>query len=164
MAKRMLKTTILFALCVATGGPVAAEGNWDLLGQLKPGDKVRVYVRGKEPIAATFGAVTPQTLQVVGNNHDQMDFTPAQVLRVERLLKRSKLSAAAPWIGVAAGFGAGFGIGWGAAASENSKRGGYDEYSRSRAGILGGVLGAPVVGLIGFKARGPGQVLIYSTK
>ena len=164
MANRVLARAILFSLCVAAGGPVAAAGNWDLLQQLKPGDRVRVYVRGKEPVTASFGAVTPRTLQVVRDNREQMDFTPAQVLRVERLLKRSRISAATLWIGVAAGFGAGFALGWGAAGQENAKRGGREVYSRPRAGLLGGVLVAPVGGLIAYKTMDPGYVLIYSAQ
>jgi hypothetical protein len=114
-------------------------------------------------VTGSFGAVTPQTLQVVGNNSQQMDFTPAQVQRVDRVVKRSSMWAAAPLVGAAAGFGAGFGIGWGAAAQENSKHP-FELYSRSRCGILGAVLGAPVGALIGYKVRGPGHSVIYRAK
>jgi len=143
MAKRVPGRAILFALCVAAGGPVAAAGNWDLLQQLKPGDRVRVYVRG---------------------NREQMDFTPAQVRRVERLLKRSRISAATPWIGVAAGFGASFALGWGAAGQEDAKRGDREVYSRPRVGLLVGVVVAPVGGLIAYRTMDPGYVLIYSAQ
>jgi len=53
-----------------------------------------------------FGAVRPESLQLVPRRKEQNDIPREEIRRV--FLKRSHARAAAPWIGAAAGFGVGF--------------------------------------------------------
>ncbi len=94
---------LALGLC-ASGKAADARTDWAQLQQLHPGDKVRVVLRGKVDVTADFGAVTPDSLQLVRHRKEQIDLKRTEFLRVYWALKRSRARAASPWIGAAAGF------------------------------------------------------------
>lgn len=104
-------------------------------------------------MTVTFGAVTPDRLQVVRNQNEQVDWNRADVLRVYRARKRSGARALAPVLGAAIGFGAGFGIGYATA------RGTWIPGPKAGAAI--GAAGAVIGGVAGFFVRGKSRELIY---
>lgn len=135
--------------------------DWDQLQQLHPGDKVRVELEGKPGVSGDFATVTSDSLQLVRHRKEQCDLPRTEIRRVwvYRLSKRSGTRAAAPWIGVAAGFGAGFGIGavWAGHCE------GFCVVSKPAAGAIFGVVGAGVGAVVGHLAAGKAetQTLVY---
>jgi hypothetical protein len=139
----------------------ADPADWSQVGQLHPGDKVRVALQNRSEVTAEFAAATPEGLQLVRNGKEQVDLKQADIVRVYQVLKRSPARASATWIGLAAGFGAGFAIGYVAAGPA----------ARFRADIpkaaVGAAVGLPCAGigaLAGHFAAGKGERLVYRAR
>ncbi len=147
---------LALGLCAVAG----RAANWDQLQQLHPGDKVRVELHGKPDVTGDFGAVTPDSLQLVRRQKDQVDLKRADVFRVYR--KRSRARSAAPWIGAAAGFGAGFAGGWAAGSGPGCW---FVCVSKPAAGAVVGVVGAGLGTLAGRLVAGKsGETLVYAVR
>ena len=150
------------ALGLSAAGKAADAGtDWAQLQQLHPGDKVRVALRGKLGVTADFGAVTPDGLQLVRRGKEQIDLKRTEILRVYQGVKRSRASAAAPWIGAAAGFGIGFAAGWTAGDSPSCLA---CVVPKPATGAAGGIIGAGLGALTGLCARGKPERLVYKSR
>ncbi len=157
-AARAIVSLVLIGSCgVAAGADPRSE--WGRVQELQPGDRVRVYVRGKEPVTAVFGAATPETLQLSPQDKQQIEFRREEVRRVERLRHRAAGRAAAPWIGAAAGFGVGFAIGY-PTGVDHCTQFCILAVSKPVAGALTGVAGAGIGVLAGHFVAGKGEDLI----
>ena len=137
-----------------------ATGNWEQLKQLHPGDKIRVELEGKPGTTGDLEAVTAESLQLVRHN-EQLSFARPEIRRVwvYRATGRSRVRAAAPWIGAGVGFGAGFGIGAGATAGCT----GWCVVSPPASGAIVGVVGAGAGALVGYLVSGKSETrtLVY---
>ena len=153
---------LALGLCAVAGRAANAGTDWDQLQQLHPGDKVRVVLRGKVDVTADFGAVTPDSLQLVRRQKEQMDLKRTEILRVYRALKRSRARAAAPWIGAAAGFGVGFAGGWAAGDPPSCQF--LCFAPKPATGAVFGAVGAGLGALVGHFAAGKAEILVYRSR
>jgi hypothetical protein len=139
---------------------IAMAANWEQLQQLHPGDKIRVELEGKGGMTADFAGVTAEGLQLV-RHQEQRELPRPEIRRVwvYRATGRSRVRAAAPWIGAGVGFGAGFGIGAGATAGCRS----FCFVSAPTTGAIIGVVGAGAGALVGYLASGKSETrtLVY---
>jgi hypothetical protein len=87
---------LALGLCAVAGRAADAGKGWDQLQQLHPGDKVRVELHGKPDVTGDFGAVTPDSLQLVRRQKEQNDISRTEIRRVFRVLQHSRARAAAP--------------------------------------------------------------------
>jgi hypothetical protein len=134
-------------------------GDWERLQQLHPGDRVRVEVRGRPDVAGEFSAVTPVALQLVRNRKEQIDLERTEIGRVYRM--RSRARAAAPWIGMAAGFGVGFARGWPGGSSAGCW---FLCIPKPVTGTVVGAVGAGVGVLAGYVVAGRAEHLVYRAR
>ena len=151
---------LALGLCAVAGRAADAGTDWDQLQQLHPGDKVRVALRGKVDVTADFGAVTPDSLQLVRRQKEQNDIPRTEIRRV--FLKRSHTRAAAPWIGAAAGFGLGFAGGWAAGDPPSCQF--LCFAPKPATGAVFGAVGAGLGALVGHFAAGKAEKLVYTAR
>ena len=151
---------LALGLCAVAGRAADAGTDWDQLQQLHPGDKVRVALRGKVDVTADFGAVTPDSLQLVRRQKEQNDIPRTEIRRV--FLKRSRARAAAPWIGAAAGFGVGFAGGWAAGDPPSCQF--LCFAPKPATGAVFGAVGAGLGALVGHFAAGKAEKLVYRAR
>jgi hypothetical protein len=151
---------LALGLCTVAGKAADAGTDWDQLQQLHPGDKVRVELHGKPDVTGDFGAVTPDSLQLVRRQKEQNDIPRTEIRRV--FLKRSRARAAAPWMGAAAGFGVGFAGGW--AAGDPSSCQFLCFAPKPATGAVFGAVGAGLGALVGHFAAGKAEKLVYRAR
>ena len=144
---------LAFSLCGIAQAANAAR-DWEQLQQLHPGDKIRVELDSKPGTTGDFAAVTAEALQLVRHN-EQLSLARPEIRRVwvYRATGRSRVRAAAPWIGTAVGFGAGFGIGAGSAAGCTK----WCVVSAPTTGAALGVVGAGAGALVGYLVSGKSE-------
>jgi hypothetical protein len=153
---------LALGLCAAAGRAADAGTGWDQLQQLHPGDKVRVELHGKPDVTADFGAVMPDSLQLVRRQKEQNDIPRTEIRRVYRVLQRSRARAAAPWIGAAAGFGVGFAGGWAAGDPPSCQF--LCFAPKPATGAVFGAVGAGLGALVGHFAAGKAEKLVYRAR
>jgi hypothetical protein len=151
---------LALGLCAVAGRAADAGKGWDQLQQLHPGDKVRVELHGKPDVTGDFGAVTPDSLQLVRRQKEQNDIPRTEIRRV--FLKRSHARAAAPWIGAAAGFGVGFAGGWAAGDPPSCQF--LCFAPKPATGAVFGAVGAGLGALVGHFAAGKAEKLVYRAR
>ena len=139
---------LLFIACL-TGSAQNAQ-NWDSLGTLHPGDKVRVSLKAGAPVNGEFQSFTPQQVQVGAVTALKQD-----VLRVDRYRNKGGRGKRAA-IGALLGFGGGFAFG---AAVGGRKTPGC--VSRGEAGAVIGGVGATVGAAVGASLSHRSKELIY---
>jgi hypothetical protein len=151
---------LALGLCTVAGKAADAGTDWDQLQLLHPGDRIRVELRGKPDVTGNFGAVTPESLQLVRRRKEQNDIPRTEIHRV--FLKRSHARAAAPWIGAAAGFGVGFAGGWAAGDPPSCQF--LCFAPKPATGAVFGAVGAGLGALVGHFAAGKAEKLVYRAR
>jgi hypothetical protein len=151
---------LALGLCAVAGRAADAGTDWDQLQRLHPGDRIRVELRGKPDVSGDFGAVTPESLQLVRRRKEQNDIPRTEIRRV--FLKRSRARAAAPWIGAAAGFGVGFAGGWAAGDPPSCQF--LCFAPKPATGAVFGAVGAGLGALVGHFAAGKAEKLVYRAR
>ena len=151
---------LALGLCAVAGKAADAGTDWDQLQRLHPGDRIRVELRGKPDVTGDFGAVTPESLQLVRRRKEQNDIPRTEIHRV--FLKRSHARAAAPWIGAAAGFGLGFAGGWAAGDPPSCQF--LCFAPKPATGAVFGAVGAGLGALVGHFAAGKAEKLVYTAR
>lgn len=151
---------LALGLCAVAGRAADAGTDWDQLQRLHPGDRIRVELRGKPDVTGDFGAVTPDSLQLVRRRKEQNDIPRTEIHRV--FLKRSHARAAAPWIGAAAGFGLGFAGGWAAGDPPSCQF--LCFAPKPATGAVFGAVGAGLGALVGHFAAGKAEKLVYRAR
>ena len=151
---------LALGLCTVAGKAADAGTDWDQLQRLHPGDRIRVELRGKPDVTGDFGAVTPESLQLVRRRKEQNDIPRTEIHRV--FLKRSRARAAAPWIGAAVGFGAGFAGGWAAGDPPSCQF--LCFAPKPATGAVFGAVGAGLGALVGHFAAGKAEKLVYRAR
>ena len=151
---------LALGLCAVAGKAADAGTDWDQLQRLHPGDRIRVELRGKPDVTGDFGAVTPESLQLVRRRKEQNDIPRTEIHRV--FLKRSHARAAAPWIGAAAGFGVGFAGGWAAGDPPSCQF--LCFAPKPATGAVFGAVGAGLGALVGHFAAGKAEKLVYRAR
>jgi hypothetical protein len=151
---------LALGLCAVAGKAADAGTDWDQLQRLHPGDRIRVELRGKPDVTGDFGAVTPESLQLVRRRKEQNDIPRTEIRRV--FLKRSRARAAAPWIGAAAGFGVGFAGGWAAGDPPSCQF--LCFAPKPATGAVFGAVGAGLGALVGHFAAGKAEKLVYRAR
>jgi hypothetical protein len=151
---------LALGLCAVAGKAADAGTDWDQLQRLHPGDQIRVELRGQPDVTGDFGAVTPESLQLVRRRKEQNDIPRTEIRRV--FLKRSHARAAAPWIGAAAGFGVGFAGGWAAGDSPSCQLSCFAP--KPATGAVIGVISAGLGALVGHFAAGKAEILVYRSR
>ena len=151
---------LALGLCAVAGRAADAGTDWDQLQRLHLGDKVRVELDGKPDVTGDFGAVTPDSLQLVRRRKEQNDIPRTEIRRV--FLKRSRARAAAPWIGAAAGFGVGFAGGWAAGDPPSCQF--LCFAPKPATGAVFGAVGAGLGALVGHFAAGKTEKLVYRAR
>lgn len=151
---------LALGLCAVAGRAADAGTDWDQLQRLHPGDRIRVELRGKPDVTGDFGAVTPDSLQLVRRQKEQNDIPRTEIRRV--FLKRSRARAAAPWIGAAAGFGVGFAGGWAAGDPPSCQF--LCFAPKPATGAVFGAVGAGLGALVGHFAAGKAEKLVYRAR
>ena len=151
---------LALGLCAVAGRAADAGTDWDQLQRLHLGDKVRVELDGKPDVTGDFGAVTPDSLQLVRRQKEQNDIPRTEIRRV--FLKRSRARAAAPWIGAAAGFGVGFAGGWAAGDPPSCQF--LCFAPKPATGAVFGAVGAGLGALVGHFAAGKAEKLVYRAR
>lgn len=151
---------LALGLCAVAGRAADAGTDWDQLQRLHPGDRIRVELRGKPDVTGDFGAVTPDSLQLVCRQKEQNDIPRTEIRRV--FLKRSRARAAAPWIGAAAGFGVGFAGGWAAGDPPSCQF--LCFAPKPATGAVFGAVGAGLGALVGHFAAGKAEKLVYRAR
>jgi hypothetical protein len=151
---------LALGLCAVAGRAADAGTDWDQLQRLHLGDKVRVELDGKPDVTGDFGAVTPDSLQLVRRRKEQNDIPRTEIRRV--FLKRSRARAAAPWIGAAAGFGVGFAGGWAAGDPPSCQF--LCFAPKPATGAVFGAVGAGLGALVGHFAAGKAEKLVYRAR
>ena len=151
---------LALGLCAVAGKAADAGTDWDQLQRLHPGDRIRVELRGKPDVTGDFGAVTPESLQLVRRRKEQNDIPRTEIHRV--FLKRSHARAAAPWIGAAAGFGVGFAGGWAAGDPPSCQF--LCFAPKPATGAVFGAVGAGLGALVGHFAAGKAEKLVYTAR
>ena len=149
----------LIALC---GWLNAADPDhtWEQLARLQRGDTVRVVLANKRDFKAQFVAAAPNTLQLL-NGATPLDLQRTDVRRVYQVRHRSKLRAAAPYLGAAGGFAVGFAIGWKTGDPSGCA---FCLIPRSALAPAAAVPTAGAGFVIGHFAAGSGETLIYRSK
>ena len=151
---------LALGLCAVAGKAADAGTDWDQLQRLHPGDRIRVELRGKPDVTGDFGAVTPESLQLVRRRKEQNDIPRTVIHRV--FPKRSHARAAAPWIGAAAGFGVGFAGGWEAGDPPSCQF--LCFAPKPATGAVFGAVGAGLGALVGHFAAGKAEKLVYRAR
>jgi len=151
---------LALGLCAIAGKAADAGTDWDQLQRLHPGDRIRVELRGKPDVTGDFGAVAPESLQLVRRRKEQNDIPRTEIHRV--FLKRSHARAAAPWIGAAAGFGVGFAGGWAAGDPPSCQF--LCFAPKPATGAVFGAVGAGLGALVGHFAAGKAEKLVYRAR
>jgi len=151
---------LALSLCAVAGRAADAGTDWDELQRLHPGDRIRVELRGKPDVTGDFGAVTPDSLQLVRRRKEQNDIPRTEIRRV--FLKRSHARAAAPWIGAAAGFGLGFAGGWAAGDPPSCQF--LCFAPKPATGAVFGAVGAGLGALVAHFAAGKAEKLVYTAR
>ena len=151
---------LALGLCAVAGKAADAGTDWDQLQRLHPGDRIRVELRGKPDVTGDFGAVTPESLQLVRRRKEQNDIPRTEIHRV--FLKRSHARSAAPWIGAAAGFGVGFAGGWAAGDPPSCQF--LCFAPKPATGAVFGAVGAGLGALVGHFAAGKAEKLVYRAR
>ena len=131
--------------------------DWEQLRQLRPGDQVKVEIRGKRNVTANFRGFTSDGLQLVQGSTKEIEVARTDVRRVYQV--RTRARAAAPWLGAAAGFGVGFAVGWKVGDPPGCSF--LCMAPRSATGPAAGAIGAALGALVGHFAAGRTDRLVY---
>jgi hypothetical protein len=151
----LLTVVLMCALVTAASGQDRRD--WQSLGQLQAGDKVRLSLK-TGPVEGVFQNWTPQQLTAGTVTAQKED-----VLKIERFREGGgRLKHAA--IGALIGFGGGFAVG--AIADPTCHTGQFIciQVSRGVAGAIGGAAGAAIGAGIGALLPRHNKELIYAAK
>ena len=150
---RLCLTAILLLVTGVTGSAQNVH-NWDSLGTLHAGDKLRVSVKGSAPVYGDFQNFTAQHVQI-----GAVTVPKEHVLRVEQYTNAGGRSRRAV-IGALIGFGGGFAVGAAAGGCSHNQIGPC--FSRGETGAVAGAGGAVVGAVIGALLPHQSRELIYS--
>jgi hypothetical protein len=157
---RLCVTAVLLFIAELTGSAQNAQ-NWDSLGTLHPGDKVRVSLKASAPVNGDFQNFTPQQVRVGAVTAPKQD-----VIRVDRYTNKGGRSKRAA-IGALIGFGGGFAIGAAVGGCRDHPAQGFvpsciGSRGRGEAGAVVGGAGALVGAAVGALLPHRSKELIYS--
>jgi hypothetical protein len=159
MTYKKMKTAAMITLLAATLlAPAAAQDrhDWQSIGQLQPGDRIRLSLK-TGPLNGAFQTWTPQ--QVIAGT---VTARREDVLKVERYRQGGWGRGKSAAVGALIGFGGGFATG---AAAGGCHQGQFGPcFSRGSLGAGLGFLGAVVGGGIGALLPRHNKELIYSAK
>ena len=156
--KKMKTIAIIPLLATTLLVPSVAQDrhDWQSLGQLQPGDRIRLSLKAG-PFNGAFQTWTPQ--QVIAGT---VTVRREDVLKLERYRQGGWGRGKSATVGALIGFGGGFAIGAGAGGCHQGQFGPC--FSRGSLGAGLGFVGAVVGGGIGALLPRHNKELIYSAK
>jgi len=174
---RWMVAGLAISICTLVAAASEKPGVWENLEKLRPGDRVRVELRGHKEVTAEFGAVLTDRLLLV-QAKNQIDLRRPDIRGVFLKRKRSGVRTAAPWIGAAAGFGVGFAVGYplGSPSGQDSQVDCRDsafgcsslklvpDISRPVSGAIFGLVGMAAGATAGYFIGGARETLIYQSR
>jgi hypothetical protein len=159
--KRLIGVALLQAAALLAQVDATQFPGWQAVGNVRPGDKVRVVLIRGEAIEGVFQSWSPGSVSIVSGRASMATLPAADVKEISLRRGGGRLRAAG--IGGGIGFGIGFVLG-AAAAGTLTDRNNPSLGARTEAGGRVGVVGAAIGAAIGALAGGARFQTIYRAR